>query len=57
MFSFPKSSNVPRKDRLEPRHIVIGVLAADIEFQRAGDRVVAFPCGKGPSAIPLYIHV
>ena len=44
-------------DHLELRHIAIGDLSADIVFQRTGDRVVAFPRGKGPSAIPLYIHV
>ncbi len=43
-------------DHLELRHIKIGDVSADIMFQRVGERVVAFPRGKSPGAIPLFIH-
>ncbi|HEY6578911.1 MAG TPA: amylo-alpha-1,6-glucosidase [Rhizomicrobium sp.] len=44
-------------DHLELRHLFVGEEPIDIVFQRAGERVVAFPRGKGPSAVPLFIHV
>jgi len=43
-------------DQLELRHIQIGDLSTDIMFQRVGERVVAFPRGKTPAAIPIFIH-
>jgi len=43
-------------DHLELRHVRIGDLSTDIVFQRVGERVVAFPRGKTPSAIPIFIH-
>ncbi|HLY06549.1 MAG TPA: amylo-alpha-1,6-glucosidase [Rhizomicrobium sp.] len=43
-------------DHLELRHVCIGDLSTDVMFQRVGERVVAFPRGKDPSAIPIFIH-
>jgi len=43
-------------DHIELRHVCIGELSTDIMFQRVGERVVAFPRGKNPDAIPLFIH-
>jgi glycogen debranching enzyme len=44
-------------DRLELRHLQVGDASVDIVFQRVGERVVAFPKGNKPSAVPLYMHV
>jgi hypothetical protein len=43
-------------DQLELRHVFVGDESVDIIFQRAGERVVAFPRGKGPSRVPIFIH-
>jgi glycogen debranching enzyme len=43
-------------DHLELRHVKIGDATTDIVFQRVGERIVAFPRGKSPGAIPLFIH-
>ncbi|HEX4079424.1 MAG TPA: amylo-alpha-1,6-glucosidase [Rhizomicrobium sp.] len=46
----------PDVDQLELRHVFVGDEPVDIIFQRAGERVVAFPRGKGPSRVPIFIH-
>jgi glycogen debranching enzyme len=43
-------------DHLELCHVKIGDATTDIVFQRVGERIVAFPRGKSPGAIPLFIH-
>jgi hypothetical protein len=43
-------------DRLELRHVRVGDVSTDIVFQHLGERVVAFPRGKSPGAVPIFIH-
>jgi hypothetical protein len=43
-------------DKIVLRHLFVGNASANIIFQRVGERVVTFPCGKDSGAVPLFIH-
>jgi glycogen debranching enzyme len=44
-------------DRLTISRLAVGQATIDLTFQRIGERVVAFPEGKAPGAVPVLLHV
>ena len=43
-------------DQLTVRRLTVGNAAVDLTFQRIGERVVAFPEGRDPSPVPVFLH-
>jgi len=43
-------------DQLTVHRLTVGAEMVDLTFQRIGERVVAFPEGRDPSPVPIFVH-